>query len=428
MRVSFDNRTHQEVAMRNQGGPLRARCRRAEFGRVARQLGGLLVSSLAWAGCACSPLSHLAPPSDAATSSDAATASDAATSSDTGPASDGGPRPDTGALDGGRGDATVRADATVREDAGSAGCRLVDTDFWPEGLGESGFHDGAFVVRDAIAYRLAESLEVIDLRDPDHPVLVAAVPRQAGYTRDIRVVDDVLWTSGGVLETFDLSRPFAPVSLGLIELDGEPHPMALDGSDLVVSTQRPDRTSSLVAIDASDPRAPVIGPSVELGRNEAYALALSGETAFALVRDFDAWETALLVVDLAGARVRERFALPEASEFSALVLGGDHLYIGVGGGARIFDVRDANVPVDLGRVHTELGWALSLTGDRLIVLGRAESDETACLYDVSSAPRLVPLGCDRFPSGDLSHGHLLPRHLVVSGGERLHVLPLDCGT
>lgn len=351
----------------------------------------LFASLLSVAGCTGS---HVAPMGDAGIATDAAPA-----------------------------DAALVIDASAPDAHVAMGCRLAMPDVEPTSVGEGCFCDGPFAVRNDVAYRLSFMLEVIDLADADHPVLVTSAAQEARYSADVEIVDDVLFAAGGALERFDLTSPLAPVSLGLVDLGGEATALAADGADLVVAIRRGDMSHAIIAIDATDPRALVLGAPIELGVNEASALALEGSTAFAIVQDAGTAASSLLAIDLAGGSVADTISLGTGSSLAAIVAHAGHVFVShLSDGARLFDAASPAALVDLGPVALEATTVFSLasTGDRLIVLGGG-----AWLYDMSSPRALAPLGHADWAS-DLGHAELFGSNLLVSGGNALVSLPLTC--
>ncbi len=321
-----------------------------------------------------------------------------------------------------------RADAGASTDAApdssiATTCRLTATTSTPGSAGEGCYCDGPFAVRGEVAYRLSFMLEVIDLHDADHPVLVTSVPQEARYSNDVEIVGDVLFAAGGALERFDLSDPLAPVSMGAVDLGGEATAMGVDGDQLVIAIRRDDGSHAIVAIDASDPRALVIGAPIELGANEASALTRAGSTAFAILQDVAAGGASLAAIDLATGRIASTLPQGSAASLSAIVAHRGHLFVSrLGEGVQLVDATTPTALVDLGLVALEVtnAFSLDLTGDRLVVLGGG-----AWLYDVSDPRALVPLGATDWTS-DLGHAELLGDHLLVSGGNQLVSLPLAC--
>jgi hypothetical protein len=363
--------------------------------RFAFAVAVVLALLLVLAGCSGS---HVAPPIDAGVLSDAAPV-DAA-------------RPPE--------DAASARDAFVAP----SGCRLAMPGVAPTPVGEGCFCDGPFAVRGDFAYRLSFMLEVIDLGDPDHPVLVTSVAEEARYSSDVEIVGDVLFAAGGALERFDLTDPRAPVSLGVVDLGGEATALAVDGARLVVAILREDMTHAVLAIDATDPRALVIGAPIELDANEASALALDGGIAFAVLQDATTAASTFASIDLEGATIADTLPLAPGSSLSAIVAHAGHVFIShLGDGVTLVDATDPAALADLGRIALDATtvFSLGLTGDRLIVLGGGG----VWLYDASIPRALVPLGSADW-AFDVGHGELFGTHLLVSGGNALVSLPLVC--
>jgi hypothetical protein len=306
-----------------------------------------------------------------------------------------------------------------------SGCRLTEEALFSAQVGEGCFCDGPFVVQGELAYRLSFALEVIDLNEPSAPVLVISVPQRASFSSDIAIVGDVLFTAGGALERFDLADPRAPVSIDLIELDGSATAMAVDGASMAVAIRRDDGSHAILAIDASDPRALVIGAPIELGNGEVGTLLVRGDVAFAAVTDVSG-EASLLAIDLLEGVTLDSIARGTGS-LTAMVAHAGHLFVSdLSDGVTLIDATDPSALVDLGVIplETEYVFSLGLSGDRLVVMG-----DGAWLYDASNPRALRPLGHAALAS-DRGHAGLLVdgdrETLVLSGGNGLTTVPLVC--
>jgi len=329
-------------------------------------------------------------------------------------------------------DVTTERDAPIIVDGGrldgGAACRLTDVVTSPPSVGEGCFCDGPFVLRGELVYRLSFALEVIDVSDLSAPVLVTSVPQQASYSLDIAIVGDVLFTAGGALERFDLTESRAPVSMGLIELGGSVTAMAVDGASMVLAIRRDDATHAILAIDASDPRALVMGEPIEVDTREATALVVRGDVAFAVLTDESA-EASVVSLDLLEGVVLDTIARRTGSgNLAAIVDHAGHLFVSdLSEGVTLIDARDPGALIDRGLVplETEYVFSLGLSEERLVVMGSG-----IWLYDATDPRALAPLGHAELAS-DRGHATLLrgvdgSETLLTSGGNGLSVIPLVC--
>ncbi len=196
-------------------------------------------------------------------------------------------------------------------------------------------------------------LQVIDIADPQHPQLIGALDPGVGYSVFLRGSLAYLGTNSG-LHIVDISNPGNPLLLGSAEM---PYSYALgvfvDGNLAFVA----DCSAGLQVVDVADPHAPHIVGSMDTP-GSANNLFISGEYAY--LAD---WQGGFHVVDLADpihpritATIDTGYAAEDVVVSGACAFVADH-----DAGLQAIDVSIPDHPRIIGSVPMA-AWALGLGG------------------------------------------------------------------
>ena len=175
--------------------------------------------------------------------------------------------------------------------------------------------------------RISGGLGVVDVSDPDNPVLVNKVPME-GFTVSGMIVADrhLIVFSDPRLRIYDVSDPFNPIELGGLDLSLSNGDTSLEivGDTVYVATRQGDHPP-LYVVDISDPSHPR-----EIGRVElpgiVTRMVAAGDTIYMKIVD-SGRILAMNVSDPAHPYLSGHFPLP-VNDFA---VDGDLLYLAAGG-------------------------------------------------------------------------------------------------
>jgi hypothetical protein len=257
---------------------------------------------------------------------------------------------------------------------------------------------------------LSAGLEIVDVRDPAHPVSIAKITPEEDYWNSALVKDGVLYiasASAGLIY-YDVTNPAAPVKLGAVPSD-KPHlhNFFLDGNRLFATSPFPN--GEVIVFDVTNVREPAVtarfkspdtdpsaglwpssvaalgntmyiahralgyviaelgsaggtGPK-ELGQFQYPGILTSQATVVTTIGDktiaFEAgedWDAHLRVLDVTNpksiSKIGELKGRPEVSIHN-FVLSGTKLYMThYQDGVRIIDVSDPTAPKEIGYFNT----------------------------------------------------------------------------
>lgn len=184
-------------------------------------------------------------------------------------------------------------------------------------------------------------LAVVDLADPDAPVIVGHTPPFADVIRVVALAGEIALVAGGNggLHVVDLADPTAPVAIGFL---ATPEPV----QDIAVSGRRATVAAGfagLLLIDLANPAAPAVTGSLFMGET-AQAVAVSGNYAYV------SSGSALRVVDIRDpAAPVEVGAYRPARGVSDLATDGHYVYAAGGwGGLLLIDITIPDRPIEVG--------------------------------------------------------------------------------
>ncbi len=300
------------------------------------------------------------------------------------------------------------------------------------GVGEGCFCQGPFARHpDGLAYRSGASLDVIDVSG-GAPVLLGSVTQShIGSEGAVTLDDDILYVGSWGIDVFDVSTPTDPRPIGGVDLEGAVTDLVVRGTTLWVGFEpfAEGSTASLDAYDISDPSAPSRFASLDLEgkpgsvlpfRTDGLVVLSSrrfGETGPDLVIRVDiSTPSAPAIVTslpLAGDTVLRRRGAIDGTLVH--VVGTDPLVQSI----ELTEGRTVGTlppPSDPGGG----GLGISLSGS-LAFVGAGGIQ----VVDLSpaSAPRIIGTLAS---SGDPFYSLRDGEHLLVSNGNQLEVLSLDC--
>lgn len=241
---------------------------------------------------------------------------------------------------------------------------------------------------------LSNGLKILDMADPQHPVLTATVPLEGdangvfidNHTAYVAEID-TLESTGGFLELIDISDPSRPSILGTLALTGRPFDLTVVDDTAYVSLQ----TEGLAIVDISAPETPVLLSTYDTG-GSCYKSEVRGRILYAAdgnngfvalditdktqpkkiidnfdngtVQDIALWDTliflpggqnGLAVTDIslpyspepAGAISPETIRFEQGNIKAAAAFNSYLLTAESGSGVRLFDLTDPSLPDEL---------------------------------------------------------------------------------
>jgi len=119
-------------------------------------------------------------------------------------------------------------------------------------------------------------LQVVDISDPDSPVIVGSADTP-GFALNVAVDGDFAFVADGAmgLQVIDISAPEFPVIVGSLDTPGSATAVAVDGGFAHVA----DGSAGLLVVDVSVPESPVVAGSVSAPGFSA-EITLSGNHCF----------------------------------------------------------------------------------------------------------------------------------------------------
>jgi hypothetical protein len=132
--------------------------------------------------------------------------------------------------------------------ADSLNCRLVGN--WPFGPSSNSAVDPA---RNLVFCGSGGGAYVLDMSNPNSPVVLSDAIRTRGYIRDMWYESNRLYIVSGPLDIYDVTTPSAPVRLSSVPVKGPGNGVAVSGNYVFVA----GRDSGLRVFDASDPANPL---------------------------------------------------------------------------------------------------------------------------------------------------------------------------
>lgn len=164
-----------------------------------------------------------------------------------------------------------------------------------------------------------------------------------GTTKEVRALGGgyVAFQNGAWLEFYDVSDPLAPARAARILLQAQPSDLKVDGTMLYASLRK---TEGLLAVDISDPAAPVV-----VGQREGYDM-LSVDTGNGLAY-CGVGSAGVVMVNLADLTVAGNFATTGSANGTAIA--GTTLYVARGvNGLGIYNVTNPSAVTLLGTYAT----------------------------------------------------------------------------
>jgi hypothetical protein len=164
-----------------------------------------------------------------------------------------------------------------------------------------------------------------------------------GATKGVRALGDghVVFQNGSWLEFYDMSDPFEPDPRAQLLLQAQPSDMAVDGTMFYVAQRK---TEGLLAVDVSDPGAPVV-----VGQREGYdmlSVAVGNGHAYCGLGT-----PGVVILNLPDLTTAGLFDTPGSANGTAVV--GNTLYVAQGAnGLGIFDVTNPAAVTPLGSYPT----------------------------------------------------------------------------
>ena len=154
-------------------------------------------------------------------------------------------------------------------------------------ISELGGPLGAVLVNGNYAYvREGNMLVVLDVRDPEQPVMVGSLQVPFGKAQ---LVGDLLYVAAGDLQVIDVHNPRLPQLVGVLATPGDARDIAVAGSVAYVA----DGSAGMEIISLSDPRTPRLITSFTDG-SSAYALWYADHQVYVAAGD-----AGLRIVDVA---------------------------------------------------------------------------------------------------------------------------------
>jgi hypothetical protein len=282
-------------------------------------------------------------------------------------------------------------------------------------------------------YRVGPELETFDIRDPARPQLVHRAPITLSSTGDIVAIGDRLIVAGSDADIVSISNPDAPVVLGTVPFEGAAVSVASDGRHAFVAVATDFREGELLVID---PTALEIKGRIALNGglgdvavvgSYVYIGVRRGSGPFDVERDF---VMTIDVDDLAALRVASEVEVSaRALLLPTLLVHDETLWVAGGNGTPIleaFELTSATAPRRIG-VMTEDAMSdrsvihgLTASRDVLFVLGSRVD-----IVDARdrSAPRIAG---SITATSDSHYGEFVGDHLLVSSGNALRSIPIEC--
>ena len=220
-------------------------------------------------------------------------------------------------------------------------------------------------VTDSYAYVADDDggLQVIDVTNPESPVIVGSVGMQySGRARGVHVSGSYAYVVNDLgdfqnpvlsLEVIDISSPQSPVSVGYFGTQGSPRDLHVSGSYAYVvweSTLATGSHGGLKVIDISDPETPAIASSTSTGRG-ASGVYVSGGYAYVV----DGGYTGLQVIDVSNPENPVSAGSVDAPYATKVFVSDSYAYIAGADGLQVIDVTNPESPVIVGSVERPQG-------------------------------------------------------------------------
>lgn len=285
---------------------------------------------------------------------------------------------------------------------------------------------GDIAVVDTHAYFSSNwNLGIADVRDPLAIPQPRFLPLTSGYdAKSLLVVGDLLVLAKPLdgLRLVDIRNPDAPVLIGSLADSGwyDPDITLWRGKVLLGST-----FSTIKIIDIANPAAPRQVGSIRLAEDPG-AMAARGDLLAVAGR----WSPTIVFFDLADPdrpRVLSSLLFPSYATASDLLILGDRLYIARQDGLAVVSLADPAAPVVLGSLALPYAWTRSLelvSGSLYISGGAPGGGAMLHVVDVSDpqAPRLVDAyATSRGGAFGLAAS---ATHLFLAVGDGVEILPL----
>jgi hypothetical protein len=243
------------------------------------------------------------------------------------------------------------------------------------------------------ATTMGSGLQVVDVSDPAHMVLVSEVRADPGVVWSIARSGSVAWVVAdfGRLEAYDLSDPARPVKVAEVFGDGSRTSItniAVRGGLLAMTSQGPSGTTRLDLVDVSDAGAPHVRGGVAVPvTNDALGHMALGAGYAALGNSTGGPVRLVDISDPDAPQVRA--ALASGAE-GGLALRGGLLFAKDAGRLNVFDVSDLAHPVPVRSQTMASGRGeLAVRGDTLA--SSLSPSNGILLYDISNPAAEIPL-------------------------------------
>ncbi len=293
------------------------------------------------------------------------------------------------------------------------------------GLSTQGdIHDIA--ISGSVAYLAAWSsgVQVVDLTDPQNPLVVGSVPIP-DQTTSIAVSGEYAFctTSGGdpacergVLHVIDISEPSNPHLVASESTDECATSVAVSGYRAYVTTWHNESGHKAFQVfDVTDPEHPRFLSALDLPGETAMDVAVSGDYAYI------AKYTSLEVVDISDPQY-PRIVGSAATNYNAnrVTISGSYACVSTTGALMMVDVSDPTAPWVAGSAPIGVGHGVTVSGGRAFV---AEEGFGLRVVDISS-----PEDPDLVGNVELGYGAggvaVLDRSVLVGGWDRLDIVDI----
>ncbi|MDM8521764.1 hypothetical protein QUF80_00170, partial [Desulfococcaceae bacterium HSG8] len=191
-------------------------------------------------------------------------------------------------------------------------------------------------------------LQVIDIGDPENPVIIGSVVTP-GRARGVTVSDGKAYVAdwGGGLQVIDIGDPENPSIIGSVWTPGDAYDVTVSGGKAYVA----DLDGGLQVIDIGNPENPVIIGSVQTP-GDAYHITVSGGKAYVACRRYQEWN-GLQVIDIGNPEnpvIIGSVQTPENA--NDITVSDGKAYVTGYGGLQVIDIGDPENPVIIGSVET----------------------------------------------------------------------------
>jgi hypothetical protein len=243
---------------------------------------------------------------------------------------------------------------------------------WATGVRLAGRYAFVWTVNPSHPHFPSGSLNIVDVGDPDHPVLLSS--QSVTYVHDLSVTGETLYLVDGRpgfsshLEILDISNPSSPNLLGeygSTEENAETVFALGDTIYLIVSDYPGGENQEMRILDASDPTNILILSSLPV--IYTYGLIVQGDLAFTALG-----EEGLLIMDVSDpAHPADLSGIIPSGGVWDVRIQGNHAFLAAGSeGVLVIDVSDPLNPVQVASGETfEPAWQIAASRDLVFSQG-----------------------------------------------------------